>query len=434
MANILGRIFRSTSPQTHLRTADVFTIAIPTVSYVSRSEVEDKLSRELDRCDRMICVTGPSKSGKTVLVTKVLPKAQVVVGQVGVRREDIWAHLCNIHNIPLKKKNGSKQHVAGKAGVVKGGIEFDQHNETNADARNEFLTFIQNEGMIIFDDFHYFEQDAQQELLQGLKRLLHKRIAVVIVLTSYGEDSPILAETDILARVAFIRLPEWDDDDLQEILRKGFKALNVKVTSTDVNQLVRRSFGSPLVVQELGSFLCYSNNIRAKCESERAIKVGSGEAFVRRAIAEGALAGDKPTFMQLIIGRAAPRERKEYKLKSGGVGDVYFLVFSGLRAFDLSSPIPYEALNKWIRDNVVSSDRPQGAQITTALEGLKRTSRELVQEAQRQKRSRELPIEWRHDVRNIYINDPFLALYIKWADWGDEYRERLGQLKSAAHP
>src|SRR5262249_33996643 len=76
----------------HLRTSEVFTIAIPTINYVARAQVEERLSRELDRCDRMICVTGPSKSGKTVVVRRVLPKASIVIGQVGVKREEIWRH------------------------------------------------------------------------------------------------------------------------------------------------------------------------------------------------------------------------------------------------------------------------------------------------------------------------------------------------------
>src|SRR5690242_6199501 len=149
MTGILGRIFGSSS-NGPLRTADVFTIAIPTINYVARTEVEDKLNHELERCDRMICVTGPSKSGKTVVVRRVLPKAPIVIGQVGVKREDIWRHLCSIHNIPLRRQEGVRQALGAKTGVVNGSLENSQHRELHADPRQEFLNFIQREGTVIF--------------------------------------------------------------------------------------------------------------------------------------------------------------------------------------------------------------------------------------------------------------------------------------------
>jgi hypothetical protein len=81
-----------------------------------------------------------------------------------------------------------------------------------------------------------------------------------------------------------------------------------------------------------------------------------------------------------------------------------------------------------IRNSVAGDQKPQGDQITTALEGLRKTSRELVKKAQDNHRSQELPVEWRPDIRTVYIGDPFLRLYVKWANWDDEYKERLGQL------
>lgn len=243
------------------------------------------------------------------------------------------------------------------------------------------------------------------------------------------ESQPVLAESDILARIKFIKLPDWNESDLAEILHKGFKALNVLIFDQDIKCLVQRSFGNPLVVQELGSYLCFRNNISETSRNALAVEVGDADSFLREAVSNGELQGDKPTFMQLIIGRTPPRERTEYQTKSGGKGDVYFLVFNALRAFDLSAPVPYEALNQLIRNSVAGDQKPQGGQITTALEGLRKTSRELVKKAQDNHRSRELPVEWRPDIRTVYISDPFLKLYVKWANWDDEYKERLGQLK-----
>jgi hypothetical protein len=322
--------------------------------------------------------------------------------------------------------------MEGNVGVVKAGLERDTQNEIEIDPRTAFLGFCREKKEIIFDDFHYFDKDTQRELLQGLRQLLHDKVAIVITLTNYGEDLPTLAEPDVLARIRFIKIPEWSKEDLSQILTKGFAALKMRVSKGDISKLVDRSFGNPLVVQELGAFLCSEHDVREARVEEAEIIVGDPDSFLRRAVSEGALAGDRPTFMNLIIGRTPPRQREEYKTKEKGEGDVYFLVFSALRTLDLSAPVPYEAVVRWIKNNVIGRKPPQGGQITTALDGLRKTSLELVKQAQDQGRSREMPVEWRSDIRSIFINDPFLRLYVKWADWNSEYRERLGQMRKAA--
>lgn len=440
MAGWLKRLFGSekSSEAAHeaprnLLTADVFTTAIPTISYVTREKFESELRQELDRRDKIICVTGPSKSGKTVVVKRLLPNAPIVIGQVGLEQREIWRHLCSVHNIPLKRSNETKGTGELHAGPVGGKVTVSVEADTHVDARNAFLQFLKTQREIIFDDFHYFEPDTQKELLQGLKPLLQERMTIVLISTSYGEDQPILAEPDMLARIRFVRVPEWSEDDLEEILSKGLMALNVSAPTRVVRGIVQESYRSPLIVQELGAYLCYSNGVRERCEAPKTFSEVKVKDLVKRAVQEGSLAADKPTFMQLIIGRTPPTGRSEYDIIGGGKGDVYFLIFNALRALDLSSQIPHESITKWIRDNLPNGHRPQGGQITTALEGLKKTSRELVEQAQKQNRSRELPIESRGEVRTLYVNDPFLKLYIKHANWDEDYKARLGQLRRATN-
>jgi hypothetical protein len=429
----VGNIKQDNVSGSPLRAAAVFTTAVPEWNYVPRTVIEQALSQELDRRDKIICVTGVSKSGKTVVVTRRLPNTPIIFGQVGLKREDVWRTLCAMKKIPLRTKAGGKITTEAHAGIIKGGLEGSTHEEVDIDPRSAFLDFCREKSGVIFDDFHYFDKDTQRELLQGLRQLLHDRIAIVITLTHYGEDLPTLAEPDILARIRFIKIPIWSDEDLRQILSKGFDALNAKISTDDIKQIVDRSFGNPLIVQELGSFLCTSHGITETRTVAATINCGNADEFVRRAVREGYLAGDKPTFMNLIIGRTPPSGRSEYKIRDGGEGDVYFLVFSALRAFNLTAPIPYEGILQWIRENVTNERPPQGGQITTALDGLKRTSIELVkQQLDELGRSKEIAIEWRSDIRSVFVNDPFLRLYIKWADWNSEYRERLGQMKQAS--
>lgn len=334
-----------------------------------------------------------------------------------------------MHNIPLKQTNEVKGTGEIGAKVVKGKITVASENDIHIDARNAFQNFLMKQQSIIFDDFHYYEPETQKEILQGLKPLLQERLTIVLISTSYGEDQPILAEPDMLARIRFVKVPDWSEDDLEEILRKGLDALNVTVAGKVITGIVHEAYGSPLIVQELGAQLCYTRDVRERVDSRKSLGQVNVKQLVGQAVSEGTLAADKPTFMRLIIGRTPPTGRSEYEITSGGRGDVYYLVFNALRTLDLSAPIPHEAINKWIKDNLPQGNRPQGGQVTTALEGLKKTSRDIVKDAQEQHRSRELPIESRGDVRTLYVNDPFLKLYIKYADWESDYKARLGQLR-----
>ena len=61
----------------HYDTTDVFTPAgVPTVTYVYRGEqdLETQLRHALKTPGLIISLSGPSKSGKTVLIKKVIPE------------------------------------------------------------------------------------------------------------------------------------------------------------------------------------------------------------------------------------------------------------------------------------------------------------------------------------------------------------------------
>jgi archaellum biogenesis ATPase FlaH len=77
---------------------DVFTPGgLPSVTYVSRDnlELESKLLEELARGFAFTVVTGPTKSGKTVLCRRVLEQKPLVLVEGGkIRSEaDFWNYI-----------------------------------------------------------------------------------------------------------------------------------------------------------------------------------------------------------------------------------------------------------------------------------------------------------------------------------------------------
>src|SRR6266851_286567 len=89
---------------TPLQLREVFTPGgLPSVTYISRDhlELEKKVGEGLARGFAFVVVTGPTKSGKSVLCNKVLDAHKLVSLEGGLIRSetDFWAHIASKLNI-----------------------------------------------------------------------------------------------------------------------------------------------------------------------------------------------------------------------------------------------------------------------------------------------------------------------------------------------
>lgn len=418
--------------------SDVFTIALPGLNYVMRTDVESTLRTAAERRDSIVCVSGPSKSGKTVLVRKVLPSLPVVTGKVDTALENLWLDLCRIRNISLRsvqsRLSNEKLNFGGRIAGAEASEALGTEQHTDADPRTKFLDHVENSGGVIIDDFHYFPAKVQKAVLQAFKdriidaKTRRKGISIVIVLTHFGQDQPALAEADVIGRVKYIRLPKWSEDQLSEILTSGFQKLNVSLPEGNAIELAKAAFGSPLIVQEMGASICQAEKILNYSRRKQILKRLDPSEVLRNSVLSGNIAGDANTFMTLIVGRTPTRDRVTYTI-NGQSGDVYFLIFYALKSMDLSGGIPHDKVMAWLRERMNPKPPLQGAQVDSALKGLTKTSLELVDEAQRNGRSREQPIDFQETTRTVTVNDPFLQIFIKYADWEADYVNRLGRGK-----
>jgi hypothetical protein len=99
---------------------DVFAAGgVPTVTYVDRAELEleKKIERALDRGFTFNVVTGPTKSGKSVLCQKVLGDAKLIQlegGQIE-NPDEFWTQLG--HFLQVAGTESSTDKVSGKVSV-----------------------------------------------------------------------------------------------------------------------------------------------------------------------------------------------------------------------------------------------------------------------------------------------------------------------------
>lgn len=190
-----------------LRYSDVFVPGgFPKHTYNPRptQQLEEKLGQVLENLCKLVTVTGHTKSGKTVLVRKILPRQNAVWidgGGIG-SEDDFWDTVIDQLELfqtteGLETKETSTEVTAtGKAGanflVTKGEAEAGGTLGTNrvkgssqtrtVSSKVTALAGLKESRIaLIIDDFHYLPRELQGELVRALKPLIFDGNPVVII-------------------------------------------------------------------------------------------------------------------------------------------------------------------------------------------------------------------------------------------------------------
>lgn len=122
-----------------IRVADVFVTANPEYTYVSRAskKLEGVVGDHLEERDKLLLITGPSKTGKTVLVDHVVPKAMAILvkveGPMVATDADVWRQIVDDLGYftevgtEASRTESDTQTVGGNvslnAGVIQAGVK-----------------------------------------------------------------------------------------------------------------------------------------------------------------------------------------------------------------------------------------------------------------------------------------------------------------------
>lgn len=244
----------------------------PSVTYVGREHLnlEDAVREPLIRGYSINVVTGPTKSGKTVLCRHVLseigPSCAIEGGQVRTE-EDFWKQVASqleIGNSFSREESGTRSDSAGYK--IKGGIpaavegEVGQERSTSRTTTRTieyevalqpkvFKHMIEKNIPLLVDDFHYMPKAVQKSLIQSLKGAVFDGLPVILLAVPHRAFDPMTVEQEIEGRFTHVEIPPWDITDLIQIPEKGFAALNVEASS-DLNRAIcSEGFANPLLVQ-----------------------------------------------------------------------------------------------------------------------------------------------------------------------------------------
>lgn len=411
----------------------------PKYTYFERTQenLEFQLLEGMETPGFICSLSGPSKSGKTVLCEKVAGKRMLLITGSGIKTETtFWQRLRQRLDMPLNQTIGTVEErtvggeleVKGKVGFLGlGGAEGggrgkmesklgdqEQKNFEGPDGVAILSHLRTNNIPLVVDDFHYIERQTQKTLIEYFKEAAREGNSIVLVSVTHRADAAIRANPDILGRLYCIDIPAWGDDELREIATKGFKLLNLSIDEQVINRVIKESCQSPQLMQLLCNRLCrVLLKIEEALPDKNHLSVSPSESQLDMLLEDTTRVTncDFPISVLLSGARQRGKQRKIYKFKDGDEGDLYRVI---LTAISCSDPVLKLTLSKikTIVDKIVI-DPP----IATHLERVVDQMYLIVQE----KLEDQVVLEWEPDRSTLYITEPHFLYYLRWAKWKERF-------------
>jgi hypothetical protein len=397
----------------------------PKYTYQKRDQykIEDKLTDALNRLNKFIAVAGPTKSGKTVLVQKVVPESDCVWIDSGhiSSVQDVWDLILSELELPstiVESRSQQKEDTATleiEAGFKPGGIGAatkNQDSSKTSKAAGKALTFQKSGAkstiaaltasskILVIDDFHYLSQEIQSSLIRALKPAVFKGLQVVILLIPHRMHQAALAEMDVDGRTHTIPIPEWQPDELFSIAESGFKTLRLQCSATTIDSLVRECFASPHIMQDFCSSLCAAHKINHAYIGNPPLPSITIPQPPENFFKELALSISPEAFKALRKGPERTN-RKPRDLTTGGTVDTYEAVLLALHELEGATPIDWAKMRRALQG--ILKEVPQQHEVTRALENMYEIARE---------REGEPVIDYVQG--ELHLVDPFFRFFLKW--------------------
>lgn len=413
---------------TSVEVSDVFIAGTyPEVTYNPREskDLESEVEEYLRQRGKCLVVSGPSKSGKTVLIEHLLPMdfAVWVSGNRIASIGDFWATLVDQLDAytTVERSYGSDSSLGIDAevggsipGFLKGKLALrprfgkdeklgGSHTRSAASTVLEYLAHTPVP--IVVDDFHYISESVRKEVTLAVKELIRRTHVVLIAVPNEAFDI-VRTARDMDGRVWQVPVAEWDRDELVQIARKGFNVLNVSDPGDELGiRLADASYGAPFLMQQLCQDFLWHHKFYASCPTVATFAPpASWEEFFKK-IANRHVPGVFPKLRQGPPIRGMARTART--LKDGRVTDRYGLTLLGIAKLLPEREYHYRTLTAMV-DTVIDPDPQRSQQLTSALT-------KLADIAERNRDGGDAAIAYKED--RFSLVDPFLAFYLQYGSW-----------------
>lgn len=401
---------------------------LPEYTYVRREKagLEKQLAAAADNLCKLVTLTGPTKSGKSVVTKKVFRSGENVWidgGSVS-SEEDLWLQIVDQLDGATEVAESRSRSTGGELGgeasgeagfplfakakaAVTAKVEHSRGTEETSSRRlapkGKALDLLRKSRRpLIIDDFHYLERELQGSVVRALKALVHDGHPAILLAIPHRKYDAVRVEKEMTARVQQVSMPAWEDEELREIPYLGFPLLNVVVDKNVIDLFLAQALGSLHLMQEFCRQLCEENEIEERCETLTTIDFANGPDVLFERVARDT---SKTIFDRLARGPRPRTDRNQRSLKDGGTGDIYVAVLLSIaRLKPGMTTLEYEEIRASLRD--VVDELPQAHEVSRVLEHMAAIQADDAASAP--------VLDWDKDERRLHITDPFFAFFLRW--------------------
>lgn len=394
----------------------------PPLTYSSRDErsQEAELRAYLDDQGKALTISGPSKSGKTVLVEHVIPADEAIWinGNDIETVDDLYRRIVEWYGLfdALEVQGQSGKSLNGQIGLNAGVVDASlggtlAKSKATKQSRTRPIDVVAMSALsdlpvpIIIDDFHYVPADVKHRITRAIKGLI-QRTHVIMIAVPHEAFEPLRLEPEMNGRIWSQAILPWDEEELVEIATKGFALLNV-VDHGEViaKELASASLGAPFLMQQLCLDYMHASNIFWTVQPAIDLSVESDWAAFYRRVANRIVPG---VFDALVKGpKAHGKSRSPRALKDGtAVTDIYGAILHAIGHLGPRRSIHYTLITQTI---AASFTEPPGSQQITASLG------HLAAIADERRGSGDAAVDYKND--ELHILDPFLSFYLRFGSW-----------------
>jgi len=355
------------------------TDGFPEHTYVSQDEgaKEVELKDGLEQRNKIISISGPSKSGKTTLCDQVFGTSKgadriYVTGETLHTPDDLW-----------KEAFGQVSDDTQKPFE---GLSFGQRLEV----------IVGSHIPLIIDDYHYIKSDLQSTVAKQIKNAASQGLRIVCLSVPHRGDDPIRNNNDLSGRFFSVNFDYWSDDDLLQIPAKGFPMVGLPMHESFNRALASQALRSPQIMQTLCLEAC---RIHGKDRPLELVtpNVGQTPEIIKRTIRSYNYATN---FAILKAGPARRgKERTVFKTRAGRNVDVYECL---LAAFRLNPPflqLTLDEIRSRVRDILGPSKEPN--------------VRSALQQYPELFGGKAPPLDWDDEKRQLTVVDPHFYFFLR---------------------
>jgi hypothetical protein len=410
------------------QTTAVFTPnEVPTFTYVVRASrnLEQRLHEAFAVPKMVISLSGPSKSGKTVLMNKVIDPDNLIplTGSTIRSPDELWLHALQWMDAPTSRteKWGSTTTLSaevqaegkagipfvaegkagGKTGLGRGATSEVSQTYVGGGLRQVIKEVAGSNFALFVDDFHYIPKAVQAEIGKQIKAAAEAGVRICTASVPHRKDDVVRSNPELRGRVMGIDIDYWAEDELSRIAELGFQELNVDIAPSVQRQLVAEAFGSPQLMQAICMNFCFENKINGTLPEQRRVDadfVMMQNVFERTST----LTNFSSMITQLHSGpRQRGMERNKYTFCDRTRGDVYRCILLAMKADPPRLAFKYDDLLKRVAA-VCDGECPSGSSISQAL-----TQMEAIAQAVQD----EPVLEWDEDVLDII--EPYFLFFLR---------------------